>query len=206
MRRLHALILATYALIGTCCTTYVDVDAPAAQEFRLDFAVNFDQESRLFLDEQMRYAWEGYEQIGVYASKYSELTNRPYNISLDKETGLASFSLLSSTPVTEGQVMAYMPYATLNDSRHSGNVQLSIPMSQTQGVGGVFNVANMPMVSCCSIDSNAETQQLYFRPLGAFIAVNVYSSNRSCVGEKVKYVTFDSENTAVAGTFNVGCR
>ena len=185
MRRLHALILATYALIGACCTNYIDVNAPATQEFRLDFAVNFDQQSRLFLDEQMCYAWEGYEQIGVYASKYHEVTNTPYNISLDNETGLASFSVLTSTPITEGQVMAYMPYGVLNDTRHSGNVQMSIPMSQTQGVGGVFNVTNMPMVSCCAVDGGAEVQQLYFRPLGAFLAVNVYSSNRSCVGEKV---------------------
>ena len=205
MRKLHALMLATYALIAACCTTYIDVDvnATAPQEFRLDISVNFDQQSRLFLDEQMCYAWEGYEQVGVYASKYHEVTNAPYNISLDKETGLASFSVLTSTPITEGQVMAYMPYGSLNDTRHSGKVQMSIPMSQTQGVGGVFNVANMPMVSCCAVDGGVEAQQLYFRPLGAFLAVNIYSSNRSCVGEKVKYVTFDSEKTAVAGTFEV---
>ena len=146
MRKLHALMLATYALIAACCTTYVDVDvdAPAPQEFRYDLSVNFDQQSRLFLDEQMCYAWEGYEQVGVYASKHHELNNSPYNVILNKETGLASLSVQTSTPITDDMVMAYMPYTALNDGRHSGKVQMSIPMSQTQSVGGLFNVENGP--------------------------------------------------------------
>lgn len=205
MRKLHALMLATYALIAACCTTYVDVDvdAPAPQEFRYDFSVNFDQQSRLFLDEQMCYAWEGYEQVGVYASKHHELNNSPYNVILNKETGLASLSVQTSTPITDDMVMAYMPYTALNDTRHSRKVQMSIPMSQTQSVGGIFNVENMPMVASCTASAGAQASSLCFRPIGAFLAVNIYTSTYSCEGEKVRYVTFDSEESAVAGTFDV---
>ena len=202
MKKLQAIIFATFALISTCCTSFDDVDAPMPQECRRDFYVNFDQKSRLFLDEEMCYAWEGLEHVGVYASKHHELNNRPYNITLNKETGLASFSVITSTPITEGEVMAYMPYTALNDGRQSGKVQMSIPMSQTQSVGGVFNVENMPMVSSCTI-SEGQSPTLYFRPIGSFLAVNVYTSTHSCEGEKVRYVTFDSEDSAVAGTFDV---
>ncbi|MBR0394558.1 MAG: hypothetical protein IIX04_05575, partial [Alistipes sp.] len=203
MKRLQAIIFATFALISTCCTSFDDVDAPMPQECRRDFYVNFDQKSRLFLDEEMCYAWEGLEHVGVYASKHNELSNRPYNITLNKETGLASFSVITSTPITEGEVMAYMPYTALNDTRHSGKVQMSIPMSQTQSVGGVFNVENMPMVSSCTISDGVQSPSLYFRPIGAFLAVNVYTSSRAREGEKVRYVTFDTEDSAVAGTFDV---
>ena len=96
-----------------------------------------------------------------------------------------------------------MPYTALNDTRHSGKVQMSIPMSQTQSVGGVFNVENMPMVSSCTISDGVQSPSLYFRPIGAFLAVNVYTSSRAREGEKVRYVTFDTEDSAVAGTFDV---
>ncbi|MBQ7856104.1 MAG: hypothetical protein IJ348_03170 [Alistipes sp.] len=206
MRRLSVFIAAMGALIGGSCTHYIDSDVPpVACGHELDFHVSFDdRQSRVLLSEEMRYEWEGCEQVGVYASEHSEIANSPYNINLDKESGLASFTLSSSVPITEGRVMAYMPYSATNDSRGGNDVVMSIPMSQTQSVGGVFNVANMPMVSCCDVVGGGSTPQaMYFRPIGAFLAVNIYSSNRSCVGEKVRYVTFNSDSSAVAGAFDV---
>lgn len=144
MKKLQVLILATVALISSCCTSYVDMETPVLQSYQLDFSVGFDPDSRLFLDEEMCYAWEGYEYVGVYASKHHELNNSPYNIILNKETGVASLSVRTSTPITDDMVMAYIPYTALNDGRHSGKVQMSIPMSQTQSVGGLFNVENGP--------------------------------------------------------------
>ena len=190
-------------LLTSCVRDNITTGETPLCSYSREFAVSLNDQTRVCF-ENGEYAWEGREQIGVYASECSDVVNRPYNIDFNPESGLATFTVSSSQPLVGGDVMAYMPYSTLNDSKSSGEVLVNIPMSQTQTVEGVFNMANMPMISATTLTGNeSEVQSLYFRPLGCFFEINIYSSNRSCVGEKVRYVAFTSKSTAVSGNIAV---
>lgn len=201
IKKAVTLLLALPLMFSCVSDLTTDSDIVSTQYSR-QFITSLGDDTRVNF-EGGEYAWEGREQIGVYTSN-GEVVNKPVNILLDKESGLASFTLSTAQPITGGNVMAYLPYSATNDTKGSGSVLVNIPMSQTQDVVGVFNLANMPMVSSCKVEGDASMPQtMYFRPLGAFLAVNIYAHNRLTVGEKVRYVTFESNTTAVSGMFSV---
>ena len=206
MNKLHIkkaiTLLLVVPLMLSCVRDLTTESGIGTALYSRQFIASLGDDTRLCFEDG-EYAWEGREQIGIYTSN-GEVVNRPVNILLEEESCRASFTLSTTQPITQGSVMAYLPYSARNDVKQSGSVMMSIPMSQTQSVAGVFNLSNMPMVSCCDVVGDGSTPQtIYFRPLGAFLAVNIYSSNRSCVGEKVRYVVFESTTTAVSGAFAV---
>ena len=195
-------LLMALPLMFSCVSDLTTDENIVSTLYSHQFITSLNDDTRVNF-ENGEYAWEGREQIGVYTSN-GEVVNKPVNILLDKESGIASFTLSTAQPVTGGNVMAYLPYAATNDAKGSGSVLVNIPMSQTQSQVGLFNLANMPMVSSCKVEGDGSTPQtMYFRPLGAFLAVNVYAYNRTTEGEMVRYVTFESKTTAVAGMFSV---
>ena len=201
IKKAVTLLLALPLMFSCVSDLTTDSDIVSTQYSR-QFITSLGDDTRVNF-EGGEYAWEGREQIGVYTSN-GEVVNKPVNILLDKESGLASFTLSTAQPVTGGNVMAYLPYSATNDTKGSGSVLVNIPMSQTQDVVGVFNLANMPMVSSCKVEGDASMPQtMYFRPLGAFLAVNIYARNSTTEGEMVRYVTFESKTTAVSGMFSV---
>ena len=182
-------LLMALPLMFSCVSDLTTDENIVSTLYSHQFITSLNDDTRVNF-ENGEYAWEGREQIGVYTSN-GEVVNKPVNILLDKESGIASFTLSTAQPVTGGNVMAYLPYAATNDAKGSGSVLVNIPMSQTQSQAGLFNLANMPMVSSCKVEGDGSTPQtMYFRPLGAFLAVNVYAYNRTTEGEMVRYVTF----------------
>lgn len=201
IKKAVTLLLALPLMFSCVSDLTTDSDIVSTQYSR-EFITSLGNDTRVNFEDG-EYAWEGREQIGVYTSN-GEVVNKPVNILLDKESGRASFVLSTAQPLTGGDVMAYLPYSATNDTKGSGSVLVNIPMSQTQNVAGVFNIANMPMVSSCKVEGDAsEPQTMYFRPMGAFLAVNVYAYHRATEGEEVRYVAFESKKTAVSGMFSV---
>jgi hypothetical protein len=130
----------------------------------LEFFVDFDNTTRIEIDENMHYRWQGGETLGVYVSSAAATINIPASVTKDGESG---YCRLMAKIYNDGdRLYAYYPWDEHNDSRDISTLRLELPTQQKQSVAGEFAVQYMPMVSApYTLKADQTTPTVYMRPL-----------------------------------------
>ena len=187
--------------VSVACTTPVEEVNTTVDVEQLGFYVDFDKESRISLGDDMRYSWEGDEQLGVYVASAAPTVNCPATVQLDEGRGKCWTT--TKQYVTGDKMYVYYPWNEENDLKGTSSVSLVLPTAQKQSTAGNFAVENMPMVAQpLSLDTSVSTPTVYMRPLAGFLCVNVYATG-NYAGEKVLSVGYADEDTPMAGTFSM---
>ena len=79
MKKIFSIWLLLLCVSVACTTTVEEVDTFDEVE-QLGFYVDFDKESRISLGDDMRYCWEGNEQLGVYVASSAPTVNCPATV------------------------------------------------------------------------------------------------------------------------------
>lgn len=199
MKKFYTFIFIAALMMGVGCTSAVEEVDAIVSGSRLDFYVDFDGETRISLGEDMRYVWEGKEQLGVYVASAAPTVNCPATVSL--EDGRAKCWTTTKSYVTGDKMYVYYPWNEHNDMQGTTSVSLLLPTAQKQSQAGHLSVENMPMVaSPLTLDSAVSLPTIYMRPLAALLCVNVYTSG-AYAGEKVLSVKYEDADTPMAGSF-----
>lgn len=188
-------------LLTTSCTTSSDVDSFATDK-PLEFCVDFDNTTRIEIDENMHYRWQGGETLGVYVSSAAATINIPASVTKDGESG---YCRLMAKIYNDGdRLYAYYPWDEHNDSRDISTLRLELPTQQKQSVAGEFAVQYMPMVSApYTLKADQTTPTVYMRPLAGFICAKVYASTATNSGESVLSVSYKDSDSAMSGYFTL---
>ena len=187
--------------VSVACTSPVEEVEAVVEDEMLGFYVDFDKESRISLGNDMRYSWEGDEQLGVYVASAAPTVNCPATVQL--EEGRGKCWTTTKQYVTGDKMYVYYPWNEENDMKGTSSVSLVLPTAQKQSAAGDFAVENMPMVAQpLSLDTSVSTPTVYMRPLAGFLCVNVYATG-NYAGEKLLSVGYADEDTPMAGTFSM---
>lgn len=197
MRRLLNCIVAVAALAGWSCAGDMNTSVLPTQERKLTFGVDFDEQTRIVLEDN-KYCWEGGETLGVFVASQTPTLNAQAEVEVRDGFGWCS---TTTREFADGDMMyAYYPYSRANNSCAPTGISLEIPDLQIQSEAGRFNAANMPMVATpVALSASADQVRVNLRALGGFFCFNVYASG-DYAGEKIETVTYMSD-TAAAGVF-----
>lgn len=197
MKRLLNCMIAVAALAGWSCAGDMNTSVQPAQERKLTFGVDFDDRTRIVLEDN-KYCWEGGEALGVFVASQTPTLNAQAEVEVRDGFGWCS---TATRGFADGDMLyGYYPYSRDNAGRDMTGVELEIPDLQIQSEAGRFNVENMPMVAePVVLTAGAEQARMSLRALGGFLRFNIYASG-DYAGEKVQTVTFMSD-TAMAGVF-----
>lgn len=197
MKRLLNCMIAVAALAGWSCAGDMNTSVQPAQDRKLTFGVDFDDRTRIVLEDN-KYCWEGGEALGVFVASQTPTLNVPAEVEVRDGFGWCS---TATRGFADGDMLyGYYPYSRDNAGRDMTSVELEIPDLQIQSEAGRFNVENMPMVAEPVVLTTASEQaRMNLRALGGFLRFNIYASG-DYAGEKVRTITFESD-TPMAGVF-----
>lgn len=197
MKRLLNCMIAVAALAGWSCAGDMNTSVQPAQDRKLTFGVDFDDRTRIVLEDN-KYCWEGGEALGVFVASQTPTLNVPAEVEVRDGFGWCS---TATRGFADGDMLyGYYPYSRDNAGRDMTSVELEIPDLQIQSEAGRFNVENMPMVAEPVVLTTASEQaRMNLRALGGFLRFNIYASG-DYAGEKVQTITFVSD-TPMAGVF-----
>lgn len=197
MKRLLNCMIAVAALAGWSCAGDMNTSVQPAQDRKLTFGVDFDDRTRIVLEDN-KYCWEGGEALGVFVASQTPTLNVPAEVEVRDGFGWCS---TATRGFADGDMLfGYYPYSRDNAGRDMTSVELEIPDLQIQSEAGRFNVENMPMVAEPVVLTTASEQaRMSLRALGGFLRFNIYASG-DYAGEKVQTITFVSD-TPMAGVF-----
>lgn len=197
MKRLLNCMIAVAALAGWSCAGDMNTSVQPAQDRKLTFGVDFDDRTRIVLEDN-KYCWEGGEALGVFVASQTPTLNVPAEVEVRDGFGWCS---TATRGFADGDMLyGYYPYSRDNAGRDMTGVELEIPDLQIQSEAGRFNVENMPMVAEPVVLTTASEQaRMNLRALGGFLRFNIYASG-DYAGEKVQTITFVSD-TPMAGVF-----
>lgn len=197
MKRLLNCMIAVAALAGWSCAGDMNTSVQPAQDRKLTFGVDFDDGTRIVLEDN-KYCWEGGEALGVFVASQTPTLNVPAEVEVRDGFGWCS---TATRGFADGDMLyGYYPYSRDNAGRDMTGVELEIPDLQIQSEAGRFNVENMPMVAEPVVLTTASEQaRMNLRALGGFLRFNIYASG-DYAGEKVQTITFVSD-TPMAGVF-----
>jgi len=188
---------AVAALACWSCAGDMNTSVMPAGERELTFGVDFDERTRIVLEDN-KYCWEGGEMLGVFVASQTPTVNA--QAAVDVRDGFGYCSTVTSLFADGDMMYGYYPYARENSSCAPSNIVLTIPDLQIQSEAGRFNVENMPMVAePVALTTGAEQAMMRLRALGGFLCFNVYASG-DYAGEQVKSVMYLSD-TAMSGSF-----
>lgn len=164
----------------------------------LTVRVDLDEQTRIVFNDG-KYAWEGDEVLGAYVISSTPVLNAETTIALRDGAG---YCTLTAPYAAGDKFYAYFPYSRDNAQNMPRNVELEIPDQQIQAEAGAFNAVNMPMVAMPTVlAEGAQSQAVTMYALGGLLRVNVFASDKYA-GEYVQSVSFETTDTAMAGTFN----
>ena len=197
MKRLLNCMIAVAALAGWSCAGDMNTSVQPAQDRKLTFGVDFDDRTRIVLEDN-KYCWEGGEALGVFVASQTPTLNVPAEVEVRDGFGWCS---TATRGFADGDMLyGYYPYSRDNAGRDMTSVELEIPDLQIQSEAGRFNVENMPMVAePVVLTTVSEQARMNLRALGGFLRFNIYASG-DYAGEKVQTITFVSD-TPMAGVF-----
>ena len=146
-----------------------------------------------------KYFWEGDEELGIYVNSSTPATNVLASVELRSDGGYCTVPLDSFSE--DDQMYVYYPHSRDNDMLSYDKVELEIPDVQVQPWAGVFNAANLPMVSDpVNLVSGEQTQAVHLHALGGFLCFDIYASG-AYAGEKVQSIVYRTGTTPSAGSF-----
>ena len=196
MKRLLNCIVAVAALAGWSCAGDMNTSVLPAGERKVAFGVDFDDRTRIVLEDN-KYCWEGGEALGVFVASAAPTLNAQAEVEIRDGFGWCS---TATRDFAAGDMMyGYYPYSRENNSCVPTAVNLVIPDLQIQTEAGRFNVENMPMVAePVALADGTEQARMYLRALGGFIRFNVYASG-DYAGEKVQSIVFVADKSVAGG-------
>ncbi len=205
-------LLAAVAALGLCaCTTDDTYTGPEiGGGYKLSFTVAEDSETRTTLAKDEKGAdilqWKSADEVGVYTVGTN--TNSNILTTADVSTNPVQFSgTLNQSLSSNDKFYAYYPYDA-KQSTDPTKVKLSIPSMQKQTEAGVYNGETHPLVAVPmeflmpSDSKDCHLSHVQFRLLGAIVELQLFSSDEALRSEEIRSVTFESENTALAGDFS----
>ncbi len=206
----YHLLIAVATLSLNACSTDDTCPEPVSEnkEHKISFTVEEDAETRTTLEmlETGNFLrWVPTDKVGIYTSGNN--VNSNILTTADVNQSPVEFIGTLIQPVSSGDMFyAYYPYnaAQLPDPTA---VRLSIPATQKQTQAGVYNGESHPLVAVpmefSQEWSNAgRISNVRFRQLGAIVELQLYSSDEALRSEKIRSVTFESEDTPLAGDFS----
>lgn len=196
-RLLYFTFAAVVALGAFSCARNAETNVPQGGR-ELTVRVDLDEQTRIAFNGG-KYAWEGDEVLGAYVMSSIPTVNAETAVAVRDGAGYCS---LTATFAEGDRFYAYFPYSRDNAQNMPRVVNLEIPDQQIQLKAGEFNMENMPMVAMpVALSAGAQEQAVTMYALGGFLRVNVFSSSKYA-GEHVQSVSFETTDTAVAGSFS----
>lgn len=198
MKGFFAAIVFASAFIMSSCVNDNTSEVSAGKDEGLVFRVVLDDCTRVGFTGE-KYFWEGDEELGIYVNSSTPATNVLASVELRSDGGYCTVPLDSFSE--DDQMYVYYPHSRDNDMLSYDKVELEIPDVQVQPWAGVFNAANLPMVSDpVNLVSGEQTQAVHLHALGGFLCFNVYASG-AYAGEKVQSIVYRTGTTPSAGSF-----
>ena len=102
MKRLLNCMIAVAALAGWSCAGDMNTSVQPAQDRKLTFGVDFDDRTRIVLEDN-KYCWEGGEALGVFVASQTPTLNVPAEVEVRDGFGWCSTA-------TRGFADGDMPY------------------------------------------------------------------------------------------------
>ncbi len=201
----HLLAAAAALSLGACSTDDTNSE-PENEGYKISFTVAEDAETRTTFDASDFLRWVPTDKVGIYTVGKNENPNT-LTVADVNQHPVEFIGVLKKLVSSGDMFYAYYPYNAAQSADPS-SVKLSIPAEQKQTEAGVYNGESHPLVALpmeftCEQDSYAgRISSVRFRQLGATVELQLYSSDEALRSEKIRSVTFESDNTPLAGDFS----
>ena len=188
------LLLASVLASFTGCTNDTTEDRQTdntVEGIKIEFAIAGESERSSLSEDETTIAFNDGDKIGVYVDNATTPTiNAEGTVSHVDGVAVVSFTAQAFEP--GDRVMAYYPYTAANDGVSYDKAVITVPHTQVQNEAGVFNGENMPMVSVATTLDSTEGAVVLFRPAGAILKLNIFSSGAEYHGAKILSTSFYS--------------
>lgn len=168
-------ILAIAALLAVGCSKTVEQSAPTAKSPIFHATLEQGEESRTFLDENIRLRWTADDRITLFEGT---TRNKQYKFLGETGDNAGEFEYVKAGFGTGNDVDRYYaiyPYASSNKLHEDGYITYTLPATQTYAVGSVGLGANVMVAVTADLDDF----DLAFRNVGSYLLVKLYGENQT---------------------------
>lgn len=200
VKTLFPVLTAVTMLSGCLNEDLGQTEAVGLEKVQFSFVADDDMTKTVY-DGDYQLKWNDSDKVGIFIG--GTTVNAPATLSRDDD-GRAVFTASVNAYKAGDLISGYYPYSE-SVSTNSPAV-LEIPAEQNQYEANVFNGSYNPLMikatpAAADAEASSEAMKLKFYQLGAVAEFDVYSSNKSHVGEQVKSIVYKAEG--VAGTFEM---
>lgn len=177
-------VLAIAALLAVGCSKSVEQSEPTAKSPIFHATLEQGEESRTYLDENIRLRWTADDRITLFEGT---TRNKQYKFLGETGDNAGEFDYVGSGFGTGNDVDRYYaiyPYASTNKLHEDGYIIYTLPATQNYAAGSVGLGANVMV----AVTADLEDFDLAFRNVGSYLLVKLYGEDQTVGSISVKTI------------------